>query len=99
MLEPLRNDSKGQGLHLGDGLVAVLPVAQDPGQGRHLSQPTAISFAPSASRSSSIVSVTPVMYTHDRLPNKRVKATAATPVAESGRPGAAAYAPVVKRAA
>lgn len=44
MLEPLRNDSEGQGLHLGDGLVAVLAVAQDPGQGRHVSQPTAISF-------------------------------------------------------
>ena len=45
MLEPLRKDAEGQGLHLGDGLVAVLAVAQDPRQGRHLSQPTAISFA------------------------------------------------------
>ena len=45
MLEPLRNDAEGQGLHLGDGVVAVLAVAQDPRQGRHLSQPAAISFA------------------------------------------------------
>ena len=45
MLEPFRDDAEGQGLHLGDGLVAVLTVAQDPRQVRHLSEPTAISFA------------------------------------------------------
>ena len=45
MLEPLGNDAQGQGLDPGDGLIAVLAVAHDPGQSRHLGQPTAISFA------------------------------------------------------
>ncbi len=45
MLKTFCDDPKGQRLDLGDGLVAVVAVAQHASQGRHFGQPAAISFA------------------------------------------------------
>jgi len=45
MLEPLGDHAERQGLHTGNGLVAVYPVGQYPSQGRHFGQPAAVVLA------------------------------------------------------
>lgn len=45
MLKALGNDAKREGLHAGDGFIAVLAVAHHPCKRRHFGQPTAVILA------------------------------------------------------
>ena len=45
MVQPLGNHSEGERLHTSDGLVPILAIRHDAGQGRDLGKPTAVDFA------------------------------------------------------
>jgi hypothetical protein len=45
MLQTLRDHTKGEGLNLGDRLVAIKAIAEDPRKGRNFGDPATVGFA------------------------------------------------------